>query len=49
MTIILNPDPCVVMRRLLANGTMLDIHAMTFGKYRLYVGPQDALWYDDGW
>ena len=49
MTIIINPEPYVPFRRILDDGRMLDIHQMTFGNFRLYVGPQDYPIYDDGW
>lgn len=49
MTLIENPEPFVSLRRLLDDGQQLDIHPMTFGKFRLYVGPQNSPVYDDGW
>lgn len=49
MILIDNPDDYTVLRRLLPGGNQLDIVPMTFGKFRLYVGPQGSLYYDDGW
>lgn len=42
-------DPTAVHQRLLPDGRLITVTAMTFGKFRLNVGPADAYWYDDGY
>lgn len=49
MTLINNPDDYTALRRLLPDGNQLDITPMTFGKFRLHVGTQGSMCYDDGW
>lgn len=45
----MSEDPTEVYRRILPDGRLISVNAMTFGKYRLHVGPSDAPFYDDGW
>lgn len=39
----------VIARRVLADGRLLDLTPLTFGRVRLCVGPADLPVYDDLW
>lgn len=39
----------IFYERVLDSGMRIQVVPMTFGKARLCIGPDQALWYDDGW
>ncbi len=39
----------VLFRRSLADGRLIDVTPLTFGRARLQIGPAGEPWYDDGW
>jgi hypothetical protein len=36
-------------KRQLPDGRTIEVVPLTFGRARIYIGPTNEQWYDDGW